>query len=71
MKNYLVFTMATLLLGTACSSKKEHAEGFTGAPGEVKLITLDPGHFLQHWYKKSLIHKFPRMFMCTLPQVSM
>ena len=45
MKNYLVFTMATLLLGTACSSKKEHAEGFTGAPGEVKLITLDPGHF--------------------------
>ena len=28
MKNYLVFTMATLLLGTACSSKKEHAEGF-------------------------------------------
>lgn len=45
MKNYLVFTMATLLLGTACSSKKKHAEGFTGAPGEVKLITLDPGHF--------------------------
>ena len=63
MKNYLVFTMATLLLGTACSSKKEHAEGFTGAPGE--------DIFMQHWYKKSLIHKFPRMFMCTLPQVSM
>ena len=35
MKNYLVFTMATLLLGTSCSSKKEQAEGFTGAPGEV------------------------------------
>lgn len=46
MKNYLVFTMATLLLGTSCSSnKKEQLEGFTGAPGEVKLITLDPGHF--------------------------
>lgn len=46
MKNYLVFTMATLLLGTSCSSnKKEQVEGFTGAPGEVKLITLDPGHF--------------------------
>ena len=45
MKNYLVFTMATLLLGTSCSSKKEQAESFTGAPGEVKLITLDPGHF--------------------------
>lgn len=45
MKNYLVFTMATLLLGTSCTTKKETAEGFTGAPGEVKLITLDPGHF--------------------------
>lgn len=45
MKNYLVFTMATLLLGTSCSSKKEQTEGFTGAPGEVRLITLDPGHF--------------------------
>lgn len=45
MKNYLVFSMATLLLGTSCSSEKEQAKGFTGAPGEVKLITLDPGHF--------------------------
>lgn len=45
MKNYLVFTMATLLLGTSCSSKKEKAKDFTGAPGEVKLIMLDPGHF--------------------------
>ena len=63
--------MATLLLGTACSSKKEHAEGFTGAPGEVKLITLDPGHFHAALVQKSLIHKFPRMFMCTLPQVLM
>lgn len=45
MKNYLVFTMTALLLGTSCSSKKEQTEGFTGAQGEVKLITLDPGHF--------------------------
>lgn len=45
MKNYLVFSMATLLLGTSCSSEKEQVKGFTGAPGEVKLITLDPGHF--------------------------
>lgn len=46
MKNYLVFTMATLVLGaSSCTTKKEKAEGFTGAPGEVKLITLDPGHF--------------------------
>ena len=45
MKNYLVFTMTALLLGASCSSKKEQTEGFTGAQGEVKLITLDPGHF--------------------------
>lgn len=45
MKNYLVFSMAALLVGASCSTKKEEAKGFTGAPGEVKLITLDPGHF--------------------------
>ena len=45
MKNYLVFSMAALLVGTSCSTKKEEVKGFTGAPGEVKLITLDPGHF--------------------------
>ena len=47
MKNYLVFSMAALLVGASCSNTKQEkaAEGFTGAPGEVKLITLDPGHF--------------------------
>ena len=48
MKNYLVFSMAALLIGaSSCSTKQQEkaAEGFTGAPGEVKLITLDPGHF--------------------------
>lgn len=53
MKNYLVFTMATLLLGASCSTKKDKAEGFTGAPGEVKLITLDPGHFHAALVQKS------------------
>ena len=38
--------MAALLVGASCNTKQEKtAEGFTGAPGEVKLITLDPGHF--------------------------
>lgn len=45
MKNYLLFSIAALLTGTSCATKQEKAEGFTGAPGEVKLITLDPGHF--------------------------
>ena len=61
MKNYLVFSMAALLVGASCNTKqKKAAEGFTGAPGEVKLVTLDPGHF----------RKFLKMFMCTHPPVS-
>lgn len=53
MKRYVTFTMVTLLLGSACSTTKEKAEGFTGAPGEVKLITLDPGHFHAALVQKS------------------
>lgn len=45
MKTYLVFTMTALLAATSCSTKKDEAKPFTGTPGEVKLITLDPGHF--------------------------
>lgn len=45
MKVYLIFTMTALLAATSCSNKKDEAKTFTGVPGEVKLITLDPGHF--------------------------
>ena len=46
MKKYLVFSVAALLVGSSCGTKQEKdAVGFTGAAGEVKLITLDPGHF--------------------------
>ena len=38
MKKYLIFTLASLLLMSSCFTKKAE-------PGEVKLITLDPGHF--------------------------
>ncbi len=34
----------SLLLLAGCASQ-QHADKFTGAEGEVKLITLDPGHF--------------------------
>ncbi len=30
---------------SACGEGSKAPAGFTGAPGEVKLITLDPGHF--------------------------
>lgn len=45
MKKQLIVVMAASLLALSCSSKKEEVTVFTGAPGEVKLITLDPGHF--------------------------
>ena len=41
MKKYLIFTVASLLMMPACSTKKEK----TDPSEEVKLITLDPGHF--------------------------
>ena len=45
MKKYLIFTLASLLLMSSCFTKKAESDVFTGTPGEVKLITLDPGHF--------------------------
>lgn len=41
-----ILPIAAILIGTSCSSSpKESNEGFSGKAGEVKLITLDPGHF--------------------------
>ena len=45
MKKYLIFTVASLLLMLSCSTKKEKPGELAGTPGEIKLITLDPGHF--------------------------
>lgn len=48
MKKYLIASMAILIGGTSCSQKKGNdasEKAFTGKAGEVKLITLDPGHF--------------------------
>ena len=44
MKKILFLFIMTSVM-TACNQTPEQPEGFTGAPGEVKLITLDPGHF--------------------------
>ncbi len=50
----LLFTV----IFTACSGGGQKSEAtksnamFTGAKGEVKLMTLDPVIFMQHWYKK-------------------
>ena len=44
MKNLFSLLIMTSVM-TACHQTPKQPEGFTGAPGEVKLITLDPGHF--------------------------
>lgn len=53
MKQFFIFCMATLFFNVSCVSKKENTTTFTGAPGEVKLITLDPGHFHAALVQKS------------------
>ena len=45
-KNKVCIVVISLLAMTTFNScKTEKKEGFSGAEGEVKLITLDPGHF--------------------------
>jgi len=50
MKNYFILLVAVATLLTACAGNGQKSEEksiskFTGAAGEVKLMTLDPGHF--------------------------
>lgn len=49
--------LSTLLLAMSCSSETsvESADStkLSGAPNEIKLVTLDPGHFHAHLVKKS------------------
>ncbi|MDD2436667.1 MAG: putative oxidoreductase C-terminal domain-containing protein [Massilibacteroides sp.] len=62
MKKYLIASMAVLLIGTSCSQKKASVEAenvFTGKAGEVKLITLDPGHFHAALVQKT---SYPQVF---------
>jgi len=47
MKNFILIVLSILTI-TSCTQKKQAQHTpptFTGAAGEVKLITLDPGHF--------------------------
>ncbi len=44
MKTIVMMSLAAVAL-SACGGGSNPAAGFTGAEGEVRLITLDPGHF--------------------------
>lgn len=45
MKKCLVFTVASLLLMPSCSMKRQQNDEQGSKSAEVRLITLDPGHF--------------------------
>ena len=45
MKKNLIFMATMALVLGSCGTNTPAGEGFNGTPGEVKLLTLDPGHF--------------------------
>lgn len=50
-----VFFVSLLISTSFCSEKKEEAKmDFTGAKGEVRLMTLDPGHFHSALVQKTM-----------------
>ncbi len=53
-KNVLLVTAITMSLTISGCKQKPEAAGFTGAAGEVKLITVAPGHFHAYLVQKSM-----------------
>lgn len=56
MKNILktITVFVTIAAMTSCHQEKSQQSAFTGAAGEVKLITLAPGHFHAYLVQKSM-----------------
>ncbi|WP_339922141.1 putative oxidoreductase C-terminal domain-containing protein [uncultured Cyclobacterium sp.] len=62
------FAASILLLSVSCSNEKNVEEEvnttFTGGKDEIKLITLDPGHFHAHLVVKSMYDQVdPKIFV--------
>jgi predicted dehydrogenase len=52
---FFIFTVSTYFI--SCNSGKDSGMTFTGAKGEVKLMTLDPGHFHAALVQKTMIEQ--------------
>ncbi|MBD3374054.1 oxidoreductase [candidate division KSB1 bacterium] len=52
MQKVFAILLVSLLLLSGCAEQKGDEMNFTGAPNEVKIMTLDPGHF-----HAALVHK--------------
>jgi hypothetical protein len=68
MNNNLIPMIALAMLVSACGGGQKPAEKesakFTGAKGEVKLMTLDPGHFHAALIQKSMYEQIdPQVFV--------
>lgn len=54
---FLFMIVIVLFAGCGQGPATEGKGGFTGAAGEIKLITLDPGHFHAALVQKSMYHQ--------------
>ena len=68
MNKYLILMVTIGFLVAACSTKKEEPTVFTGAAGEVKLITLDPGHFHAALVQKNSYEQISNQVYVYAPQ---
>jgi predicted dehydrogenase len=64
LRNTVYFILAFIIMITSSSCNSEQKPPFTGAVGEVKLITLDPGHFHAALVQKNMYSQVnPEVFV--------
>ncbi|MHC4646175.1 MAG: putative oxidoreductase C-terminal domain-containing protein [Planctomycetota bacterium] len=68
-KVFLAVTIAVLLfVQTSCGRKDATRKKFSGAAGEVKLMTLDPGHFHAALVQKTMYDQISPMVFVYAPE---
>ena len=45
MNDFKIVFLLIIIMTISCTHKNENSKTFTGAKGEVRLMTIDPGHF--------------------------
>ncbi len=69
-KGLIIMVPLLTILVTGCGERRPSAEkrAFTGVPGEVKLITLDPGHFHAALVQKSMYEQIDPVVRVYAPE---
>ncbi|MBN1480556.1 oxidoreductase [candidate division KSB1 bacterium] len=65
-----LLTLCLMILFLSCSTGKETSMTFTGAKGEVKLMTLDPGHFHAALVQKTMYEQVDSLVHIYAPEGS-